>query len=417
MQTSIAPEYAEDPRAVAAEQSLRKCVHCGFCLATCPTYTLLGDELDSPRGRIYLIKQVVEGHQPSRKTLSHLDRCLTCRSCETTCPSGVDYSHLLDNGRALVEEQVGRAWHERLMRCTLLAVLPYRNRIGPLVKLGQTCRRMLPAVLRNPIPIKQQAGEWPISQHSRTVLILDGCAQPSMTPATNAATARVLDYVGISVLRTPTAGCCGAIAFHLNRQPQARDFMRRNIDAWWPAIEAGVEALVTTASGCGVMIKDYGHLLAGDPEYADKARRVSDLCCDIVEVLRPEIEAMTPLKLSLLQSRAARIGPVAVHSPCTLQHGQKLPQVVESLLRTVNFNLTPVADAHLCCGSAGTYSLLQPGLSRQLRNNKMQALIAKDPVIIATGNIGCQLHLQSGTALPVVHWVELLDRLVANTPT
>jgi len=405
MQTLIAPELANDKRVIEAEKTLRKCVHCGFCLATCPTYNLLGDELDSPRGRIYLIKQVVEGAQPTEQTLTHLDRCLTCRNCETTCPSGVEYGHLLDHGRSLVEERVDRKFSQRFIRKAILGVLPYPRRIAPLVKLGQMVRFALPASLRASVPLKQKAGMWPAKNHQRTMLILDGCVQPSMAPATNAASARVLSALGIKLINAEQAGCCGAVHFHLNAQNDAQDFMRRNIDAWWPYIDSGAEAIITTASGCGVMVKDYAHVLKDDAQYAEKAARISSLCKDIVEVLQQE-------DLSQFKDRAAQFGSVAFHPPCTLQHGQKLPMVTEQLLSTLGFNLVPVTDSHTCCGSAGTYSLFQPELSRQLRENKVAALTANQPEIIATANIGCQLQLQSGTGTTVIHWVELLDRIL-----
>ena len=405
MQTSIAPELADDPRVIDAEKVLRKCVHCGFCLATCPTYNLLGDELDSPRGRIYLIKQVVEGRKPTAQTLTHLDRCLTCRNCETTCPSGVEYGHLLDNGRSLVEEHVSRTVKHRLQRRAILSFLPYSKRIAPLVKLGQMMRSVLPASIGRAVPLKQQVGQWPTNNHQRTMLVLDGCVQPSMAPATNAATARVLNALGIKLINARGAGCCGAVHFHLNEQSDAYDFMRRNIDAWWPYIEAGAESIITTASGCGVMIKDYGHVLKDDAHYAEKAARISRLCKDIVEVLQSE-------DVSQFKARAVEFGPIAFHPPCTLQHGQKLPKVTENLLTTLGFNLVPVADSHTCCGSAGTYSIFQPVLSHQLRDKKVTALTANHPEIIATANIGCQLQLQSGTGKAVIHWVELLDRIL-----
>jgi len=405
MQTSIAPQLANDPRVVDAEKTLRKCVHCGFCLATCPTYNLLGDELDSPRGRIYLIKQVVEGHTPTEQTLRHLDRCLSCRSCETTCPSGVEYGHLLDNGRSLVEEQVDRPHKTRLLRKAILHFLPYAKRVAPIVRLGQLLRSVLPRSLRVSVPLKQQAGSWPATQHQRTMLVLDGCVQPSMAPATNAATARVLGALGVTLVTAKTAGCCGAIHFHLNEQDGAKDFMRRNIDAWWPHIEAGAESIITTASGCGVMVKDYGYILRDDAQYAEKAAQVSALCKDVVEVLQAE-------DLPRFKARANELGPIAFHPPCTLQHGQKLPMVTETLLGTLGFNLVPVADTHMCCGSAGTYSIFQPELSHRLRDNKVAALTANEPDIIATANIGCQLHLQSGTGKAVLHWVELLDKIL-----
>jgi len=405
MQTSIAPELANDARVIEAEKTLRKCVHCGFCLATCPTYNLLGDELDSPRGRIYLIKQVVEGSKPTAQTLKHLDRCLTCRSCETTCPSGVEYGHLLDNGRSLVEEQVERPLKQRLMRKAILNFLPFPKRVAPLVKMGQLASRLLPNSLVASVPLKQDAGLWPDTKNDRTMLVLDGCVQPSMTPATNAATARVLNALGITLLSVEKSGCCGAVHFHLNKQSDAKDFMRRNIDAWWPYIEAGAEAIITTASGCGVMVKDYGHVLGDDHDYKEKAARVSALCKDVVQVLQSE-------DLSRFKARAKEIGPVAFHPPCTLQHGQKLPLATETLLTGLGFELKPVADSHICCGSAGTYSIFQPEISRQLRDNKVAALTANTPAIIATANIGCQLHLQAGTGKAVVHWVELLDKVL-----
>lgn len=412
MQTTLAPHLAQDPRAQEAEAVLRKCVHCGFCLATCPTYNLLGDELDSPRGRIYLIKQVVEGHKPTAETLTHLDRCLTCRNCETTCPSGVEYGHLVDVGRSLVEEQVPRSLWQRSLRWLVREVIAYPGRIGPLVKIGQGVRSLMPSVLARSIPKRQSVGQWPAAEHKRTMLILDGCAQPSMAPATNAATARVLDALGVSLKQTPGAGCCGAIHFHLNDQDKARTMMKRNIDAWWPAIENGAEAVVMTASGCGVTVKDYGHIFKNDAEYAAKAEKISALCKDIVEVLLDE-------DLSRFNNAAAAYGNVAFHPPCTLQHGQKLPQVTESLLRKFGFTLTTVPDAHVCCGSAGTYSLFQPKLSQQLQHNKVEALASGAPSVVATANIGCQLQLQTGMLKEgrdtrVVHWIELLDDIVRN---
>ncbi|MEE9320144.1 MAG: glycolate oxidase subunit GlcF [Granulosicoccus sp.] len=413
MQTTIAPGLANDPQAVAAERILRRCVHCGFCLATCPTYDLLGDELDSPRGRIYLIKQVVEGHQPTACTQLHLDRCLTCRNCETTCPSGVEYGQLLDLGRSMVEQQVGRKWSQKLIRKLLLLTLPYSGRLRPLVRVAQGLRGVLPASFAHSIPLQQTPGSWPSNEQARVMLVLDGCAQSVMTPATNAATARVLQALGVELQRMKDTGCCGAVSFHLNEQEDAKAFMRRNIDAWWPAIEAGAEAIVTTASGCGVMVKDYGHLLSDDTRYASKAQRVSELAVDIVEVLKKE-------DLSRITANARQMGKVAFHPPCTLQHGQKLPLHTETLLTQLGFELVPVADSHSCCGSAGTYSLLQPSLSRQLRDKKVSALTAQQPDIIATANIGCQLHIQTGTGLAgndirVVHWIELIDQLLSTS--
>lgn len=411
MQTTIAPTLIDDPRAIAAEVALRKCVHCGFCLATCPTYNLLGDELDSPRGRIYLIKQVVEGHEPTELTRQHLDRCLTCRNCETTCPSGVEYGHLVDLGRSIVEDKVPRRGLDSWLRKLILAILPYPQRVGPLVKLGQAFRPFLPGALAGSIPPRQTVPRATLLEHERTMLVLDGCVQPSMSPATNASAARVLSAFGIRLIGPSASGCCGAVHFHLNEQASAKDFMRRNIDAWWPYVEAGCEAIIATASGCGVMVKDYGHVLADDPEYAHKARRVSDLSRDIVEVL---VSILQQEDLAGYRERAARMGKVAFHPPCTLQHGQKLPLVTETLLSRFGFTLTQVADSHTCCGSAGTYSIFQPKLSRQLRDNKVKALLADEPDIIATSNIGCQLHIQTGSGRPVLHWIELIDQLVTD---
>ncbi|MGQ7844575.1 glycolate oxidase subunit GlcF [Granulosicoccus sp. 3-233] len=411
MQTTIALGLVNDPRATAAEELLRKCVHCGFCLATCPTYNLLGDEQDSPRGRIYLIKQVVEGHTPTASTRTHLDRCLTCRNCETTCPSGVEYGHLVDLGRDLVEEQVPRRGLDYWKRQAILSVLPYSKRMAPMVRIGQTLRPLLPATLAARVPPAQEPGSWPGATHERRMLVLEGCVQPSMTPATNASAARVLDAFGITLQSATQAGCCGAVHFHLNEQEKAKALMRQNIDAWWPSIEAGCEAIISTASGCGVMLKDYAHVLADDDRYADKARQISQLSKDIVEVL---IEVLQQEDLQRFRSQAAAMGKIAFHSPCTLQHGQKLPLVTETLLGRFGFVLTAVDESHTCCGSAGTYSIFQPELSQQLRDNKLGHLLAEEPDIIATANIGCQLHLQGGSGRQVLHWVELVDRLVSQ---
>ncbi len=412
MQTTISPALADDPRAIAAEAVLRKCVHCGFCLATCPTYNLLGDEQDSPRGRIYLIKQVIEGHAPTESTRTHLDRCLTCRNCETTCPSGVEYGHLVDLGRGLVEEMVPRRGVDYWKRKAILSVLPYSVRVSPLVRMGQALRPVLPAGMASSVPPRQVRKPLPERRQARHMLVLDGCVQPSMAPATNISAARVLDAFGITLNNAQQSGCCGAVHYHLNEQEQARKLMRQNIDAWWPSVEAGCEAIITTASGCGVMVKDYGHVLADDPEYADKARTISELSRDIVEVL---VDVLQQEDLSRFRERAAAMGKVAFHSPCTLQHGQKLPLVTESLLGRFGFTLTHINDSHTCCGSAGTYSIFQPELSHRLRDNKLQSLLADQPDVIATANIGCQLHLQAGSGRSVVHWVELIDTLVNET--
>jgi len=410
METKLAPFIKDTPEGAEAEGILRKCVHCGFCTATCPTYQLLGDELDGPRGRIYLIKQVLEGAAATAKTQLHLDRCLTCRACETTCPSGVHYSRLLDIGRSVVETQVGRGGFASLQRAALRKVVPYASVFGPLLKLGQLTRPLLPAVLKQKVPASTApAKPWPQSNHARQMLVLEGCAQPSLSPATNAAAARVLDRLGITLVRVPQAGCCGAVSFHLNAQEEALDQMRRNIDAWWPYVEQGAEAIVITASGCGVMVKDYGHALARDGTYAEKAKRVSELACDVSDVIAAEL---TNLKTLVTKNSTLKTKRIAFHPPCTLQHGLKKKGAVESLLIELGFELTPVADSHLCCGSAGTYSILQPELANQLRDNKINALALGQPQAILTANIGCQTHLQSATALPVWHWIEALDDML-----
>ncbi len=412
METTLASFIKGTPEGAEAESILRKCVHCGFCTATCPTYQLLGDELDGPRGRIYLIKQVLEGTAATEKTQLHLDRCLTCRSCETTCPSGVQYSRLLDIGRSVVDTQVGRSAVASMQRAVLRKVVPNPLIFGPLLKLGQRARPLLPAALKQKVPANcAPAKPWPQQQHARKMLVLEGCAQPSLSPATNAAAARVLDRLSITLVRASKAGCCGAVSFHLNAQDEALQAMRRNIDAWWPHIEAGAQALVITASGCGVMVKDYAHALARDSAYAEKATRISELACDISDVI---IDNRTKLKALITQNVKFKTQRFAFHSPCTLQHGLKKKGAVESLLTELGFTLVPVADAHLCCGSAGTYSILQPALSNQLRDNKIAALTQVEPHAILTANIGCQTHLQSATTLPVRHWIEALDDLLSS---
>ena len=406
MQTSLSPRHAATAAGREAEAILRACVHCGFCTATCPTYQLLGDELDGPRGRIYLIKQLLEGEPVSRRTQVHLDRCLTCRACETTCPSDVRYGRLVEIGRELVERQVPRSTGERLRRWALRKMLPHPNRFAALLALGRLARPLLPAAARGKVPRRQPALPWPEENHARRMLVLEGCAQSVATPATNAAAARVLDRLGIGLVRAPGQGCCGAVSHHLSATDEARAFMRRNIDAWWPHIEAGAEAILVSASGCGVMVKEYGELLRDEPAYAEKARRVSELARDLVEVIAAE-----PLDALAVTPPA---DPVAFHAPCTLQHGQRLDGVVEGILRRLGFELTEVPDAHLCCGSAGTYSILQPELATRLRDDKLRALQGGRPAIIATANVGCQLHLASGATTEVCHWIELVDRALGT---
>ncbi|ADJ29095.1 glycolate oxidase subunit GlcF [Nitrosococcus watsonii] len=402
MQTQLADLIKNTSQGQEADAILRSCVHCGFCTATCPTYQLLGDELDGPRGRIYLIKETLEGQPVSRKTQQHLDRCLTCRACETTCPSGVRYGRLVDIGREVVATKVARPPRERLTRAALRALLPYRRRFTILLRLGQILSLFLPSAIKRTIPPHSKARAWPAPLHSRKMLILEGCVQPALAPEINASTAWVLDQLGISLVRSPHSGCCGAINHHLSAPQSALDFMRRNIDAWWPQIEAGAEAIVVTASGCGAMIKEYGSLLAEDPDYRVKAARITELAQDIGEILAQEDRS------GLVPSPHVP-RRIAFQSPCTLQHGQQLGGLVENILQEAGFDLTEVPDAHLCCGSAGTYSLLQRDLSQRLLANKLTALEHGHPQLIATANIGCLTHLQSQSSLPVKHWITLFD--------
>jgi glycolate oxidase iron-sulfur subunit len=396
MQTELAAFIRDTPEGREADAILRKCVHCGFCTATCPTYQLLGDELDGPRGRIYLVKQVLEGAAPTARTRLHLDRCLTCRACETTCPSGVKYGRLADIGRGIVEARVPRSPWQRARRAALAFALPRRWLFGALLGLGRRLRFLAPRLVPAPAA---PAGAWPAPRHARRMLALAGCVQPALAPRINAAAARVLDRIGVSLIEAPGAGCCGALRFHLNRQDAGRDDMRALIDAWWPYVERGaVEAIVATASGCGVTVKEYGELLAHDPGYREKAVRIAALTRDLSEVIPPEA----------VPERAG-LGRIAYHPPCSLQHGQQLRGKAEALLARAGFELTPVPDAHLCCGSAGTYSILQPELAAELRRRKLAALQSGQPVGIVTANIGCLVHLQAGADVPVAHWVELLD--------
>ncbi len=409
MQTQLSPQYKDTLLGREAEAILRKCVHCGFCTATCPTYQILGDELDGPRGRIYLIKEMLEGAQPTRRTQLHLDRCLTCRNCETTCPSGVEYGHLVDIGRRIVEEKVPRGATARALRWSLKEGLSAPGIFGPAMKLGQGVRSLLPQALKNKVPAAQAAGRWPTREHARKVLMLAGCVQPSMAPNINSATARVLDAAGIQTLVPSAAGCCGAVRFHLNDQDGGLAQMRHNIDVWWPSVAAGqVEAIVMNASGCGVTVKEYGYHLKHDPTYAAKARRISELTRDLSELL-PDL--VTALRGKVRPPP----GLLAFHPPCSLQHGMKLRGGVERCLAELGFQVrvTP-AEPHLCCGSAGTYSVLHPEIAAQLRDRKLGHLGELQPRAIISANMGCITHLQSGTATPVKHWVEVLDEAVIS---
>ena len=413
MQTQLAPQYQHTPHGEAAQAILRKCVHCGFCTATCPTYQLLGDELDGPRGRIYLMKQVLEGQTPTRATQLHLDRCLTCRNCESTCPSGVDYGHLVDLGRQLVDAQVPRPAGERALRWVLKVGLTSAL-FAPAMKLGQVMRPLLPGALQRKVPLAQPAGAWPTRAHARKMLMLAGCVQPAMAPQINTATARVLDAAGVEVVLAPQAGCCGALKFHLNDVEGAKAQMRANIDAWWPQVEQGVEAIVMNASGCGVAVKDYGRLFQDDTLYADKARRISALTRDVSELL----PAMLPTLRTRLGDAAAQQPALVLHPPCTLQHGQQLKGGLEAQLRALGFSVRlAVNESHLCCGSAGTYSVLHPEIAYPLRDRKLAHLAPAADEIIISANIGCITHLQSGTATPVKHWVEVLDAALASAST
>ncbi|GGY80553.1 glycolate oxidase subunit GlcF [Marinobacter zhanjiangensis] len=401
MQTNLVQEFAAQPEGLEAEAILRSCVHCGFCTATCPTYQELGDERDGPRGRIYLMKMFLEGRETTEKTREHLDRCLSCRACETTCPADVQYGRLLDISRGLMEERLERPRQERWLRQALIRVLPNRRLFAALLYLGQLSRPLVPEPLRSKIPLRKRASPWPARSHQRKVLALAGCVQPSATPNTNAAAARVLDRLGITMVEAPAAGCCGAVNYHLGDHDQGLDYMRRNIDAWWPAIENGAEAIIMTASGCGAMVQDYGHLLRDDADYADKARRVSELSMDLgAFLLKQDLGAL---------GLSGRKGRVAFHCPCTLQHAMGQSGVVEQVMEKAGIKLAATTDGHLCCGSAGTYSVLQPELSQRLLTNKLQALTIEEPEEIATANVGCQLHLESRSPVPVRHWIEFLD--------
>jgi glycolate oxidase iron-sulfur subunit len=407
MQTNLADFIKNTPEGKEAEAILRACVHCGFCTATCPTYQLLGDELDGPRGRIYLIKQVLEGQEPTEKTQLHLDRCLTCRNCETTCPSGVMYGRLVDIGRKVVEDKVPRRLQDRLLRTALKEGVSRKWIFTPAMKAGQMLRPLLPKALKNKVPARENSGYWPTRQHVRKMILLDGCVQPAMAPNINAATARVFDALGVRLIVAAREGCCGAIRFHLNDHDAALDDMRRNIDAWWPHVEAGAEAIVMTASGCGSTVKDYGHLLERDPKYAAKAKRISDLTKDLSEIL-PAFEAQLQQLVGKIERR------VAYHPPCTLQHGQRIRGAVERILGGLGVEVKLCQDSHLCCGSAGTYSVLHPQIANQLRDSKIANLERTQPDMVASANIGCITHLQSGTALPVKHWIELIDAALAT---
>jgi len=401
MQTALADFIRDDPEGKEADRILRACVHCGFCTATCPTYQLLGDELDGPRGRIYQIKQVLEGEPASATVREHLDRCLSCRSCETTCPSGVDYHRLLDIGREQVEKQLPRPLTQRLFRRLLIEVLAYRKRFALVLRLGQWVRPLMPGAMRQKIPLAKPLAKRPEARPSaRQVLVLEGCVQPGLAPEINLALEKLLRPLGIGIKSCPGAGCCGAVPHHLSDTERAREMARRNIDAWYPALEAGAEAVVVTASGCAAHLHDYPKLLAADPVYAAKASALLDKLRDPLQIIAAE-----PLEKLRLHPRPAR---VAVHTPCTLQHALNLNGATEKLLATLGYELCTVEEGHLCCGSAGTYSILQSELSQSLRERKLHALLADHPDVIVTANIGCLMHLQEADGVPVQHWLNFV---------
>ncbi|MEJ2576175.1 MAG: glycolate oxidase subunit GlcF [Gammaproteobacteria bacterium] len=407
MKTHLHAEFAGLPEAAEARAIVGKCVHCGFCNATCPTYLELGDERDGPRGRIYLIRQLLETGQASANSRRHLDRCLTCRACETTCPSGVEYGRLVDIGREALETRTPRSIADRILRRALRLIVPHRRRFGALLRIGQALRPILPRTLQRKVPLPQRRLPAAPTTHLRRVVLLDGCAQAAATPATNDAAARVLDRLGITVMRVAQAGCCGAVSYHLSAHDEARRFMRRNIDALLPAVEAGAEHIVSSASGCGVLLRDYGEILRDDPDYAEPAARISALTVDLCELLHGE--DLAPL-------RRAQDSPVALHLPCTLTHGLRRSDMLRDVLERCGLQLAATRDDHLCCGSAGTYSVLQPEMSGRLLDNKLAALSLDQPTCIATANVGCQLHLATRAEVPVRHWIELLDTPEKSAP-
>lgn len=413
MQTNLAQWARESKLGQEADDILRRCVHCGFCTATCPTYQVLGDELDSPRGRIYLIKEMLEGKAPTEATQQHLDRCLTCRNCETTCPSGVEYGHLVDIGRQIVEEQVKRPLSQRIQRRLLREGLT-SSLFAPAYKLGQSLREWLPETLQRKVIEPRPVGERPTTtSHARQILLLSGCVQPTMMPSIDAATIRVLNRIGIGTQVVAGAGCCGALSFHLDDQARALEQMRKNIDAWLPYVESGkVEAIVMNASGCGAMVVEYAHHLRHDPIYLPKAEKIVAFVKDIAELVAPHAEDLVPhLDASKLPKR-----PV-FHPPCTIQHWQNLRATSEQLMKQLGLSLQPFGESHLCCGSAGAYSVMQPEISGALRDRKLGHLNAASPDVVMSSNIGCIGHLQSGTDTPVRHWIEVVDAaLVTRQP-
>lgn len=400
MKTALSDQFLASELGRQADAILRTCVHCGFCNATCPTYQLTGNELDGPRGRIYQIKELLEGSTATAGTLVHLDRCLTCRGCETTCPSGVEYARLLDPGRELAEAQAGRTLANRLFRGLLRRFL-LSPLFGMALALGRVVRPLLPGALRRAVPPRNPVpAPGATTQHARRVLLVGGCVQRSLQPSIDAAARIVFDRYGIGIVQAPAAGCCGALNHHLSAPEKALEQARRNIDAWLPLLESGeAEAITMTASGCGVMIRDYARLLETDPAYAEKAARIAAAYRDPVEVLERWGEA---------GHEPTGQGRIAFHPPCSLQHGLGIDGAVERLLTGIGYELVDFDERHLCCGSAGTYAITQKKFSRPLRDRKLAHIEAATPEIIVTANIGCQSHLQAATEIPVRHWLELL---------
>lgn len=407
MHTALSPEFINTEIGQEAQALIAKCVHCGFCNATCPTYQLLGNELDGPRGRIYLMKEMFEGKPVTRITQEHLDRCLTCRSCETTCPSGVQYSQLLDLGRRTIDQKIERPLTEKILRKGLVELVSKPTLFKQVYRAGKIAKPFLPKAAQAKLSAldENQLAILPTTQHARKMVVLSGCVQPTLTPATNISAARVLDHLGISLLTVAEAGCCGAVRHHAGDKDGAKDNARNNIDAWWPLIESQqIEAIVMTASGCGAEVQDYGRLLATDTNYAEKAAKVSELSLDISVIVQQELSQKATLP------RLKQTIKVAVQEPCTFQHALRKKASIGQLLSQLGYETTPVPESYLCCGSAGTYSILQPTISKQLRAKKLTALMTGGPAIIATANVGCQSHLQETSSIPIMHWIELVDK-------
>ncbi len=399
IQRSTLQHLLSDSQIDEAESILRNCVHCGFCLATCPTYQLLGSELDSPRGRIYQIKQLMEGASATAATQEHLDRCLTCRNCETTCPSGIRFSDLLSIGRSITEKQVRRPWRQRLTIQLLRHTVPYRNRIQPLLRLGQLLRIPLAKRADSIAPVISDQRNRSTQDSNTSVILFQGCVQDGMAPSTNQALKQLLLQLGFHIEQPEKERCCGALSHHLSASEQSLRLIRQNIDLWLPLVKSGTK-IVVAASGCGAMVAEYGDLMKDDPDYAEAAQQISEAVVDPANLLLPYLN-----QLQLKQHVPKRI---AYHPPCTQQHKLHTDHAVERLLEAIGVQLLPVANRHLCCGAAGSYSILQQDLAQQLRSNKLEALQQQQPELIATANIGCQHHLQQEAAVPVVHWVELV---------